>query len=123
MHLDGPRPVEFKNGRRKSFENDNVQLCAQAFCLEEMFGVTVAEGFIYYAASKRRRPVTIDARLRAETERTIERVRTLLMEGYLPPAVLLPRCDGCSLRAVCLPELTANAQDKQISYMQHLWED
>ena len=99
-------PVEYKKGRRRKFENDDVQLCAQAFCLEEMFSTFVPEGFIYHAASQRRRKVVFDKRLRAETERAIEAVRRLLAEGDVPPAVLLPRCDGCSLRSVCLPEVT-----------------
>lgn len=123
LHPDGPRPVEFKKGRRKSFENDDVQVCAQAFCLEEMFGVTIAEGFVYYAASNRRRLVSLDAHLRAETARIIEAVRQLLKQGGLPPAVLLPRCNGCSLRAACLPELSTNDPERQIDYMRRLWKD
>ncbi len=106
MRAGRPTPVEYKKGKRRKFENDDVQLCAQAFCLEEMFGVTVEEGFIYHAASRRRRRVTFDANLRAETLQAIEAVRRLLAEGRVPAAVLAPRCDGCSLRSVCLPELT-----------------
>jgi CRISPR-associated exonuclease Cas4 len=99
-------PVEYKKGRRRRFENDDVQLCAQALCLEEMFGVTVPAGFIYHAASKRRRKVVFDEGLRHETERTIQAVRELMAEGKAPAAVLLPRCDGCSVRQTCMPELT-----------------
>jgi len=115
-------PVEYKKGRRRKFENDDVQLCAQAFCLEEMFSVAVSEGFIYHAASKRRRKVIFDEHLRAETERTIEAVRTLLAKGEVPPAVLLPRCDGCSLRSICLPELTQiKARTELEHYGRSLW--
>jgi CRISPR-associated exonuclease Cas4 len=99
-------PVEYKKGRRRKFENDDVQLCAQALCLEEMFGVPVPAGFIYHTASKRRRRVVFDEGLRRETERTIQAVRELMAEGKAPAAVLLPRCDGCSLRQTCMPELT-----------------
>ncbi len=115
-------PVEYKKGRRRKFDNDDVQLCAQAFCLEEMFSVVVPEGFIYHAASKRRRKVIFDERLRAETEQTIEAVRTLLAMGEVPPAVLLPRCDGCSLRSICLPELTQiKARTELEHYGRSLW--
>ena len=101
-----PAPVEYKKGKRRQFENDDIQLCAQALCLEEMFGVAVTEGCIYHAASKRRRKVVFDEKLRSETLQTIDAVRRLLAESYVPSAVLKPRCDGCSLRGVCLPELT-----------------
>ena len=99
-------PVEYKKGRRRKFENDDIQLCAQALCLEEMFSTFVPEGFIYHAASKRRRKVVFDESLRLETEETIQAVRQLITEGEVPSAVLKPRCDGCSLRSVCMPELT-----------------
>ncbi len=115
-------PVEYKKGRRRKWDNDDVQLCAQALCLEEMFSVAVPEGFIYHAASKRRRKVIFDEHLRAETERTIEAVRTLLAKGEVPPAVLLPRCDGCSLRSICLPELTRIEVRSELDhYGKSLW--
>jgi len=101
-----PVPVEYKKGKKRDFENDDVQLCAQALCLEEMFATEVPHGWIYHASSKRRRPVDFTPELRAETLRSIEAVRNLLQSGRVPPAVLMPRCDGCSLRPVCLPELT-----------------
>lgn len=99
-------PVEYKKGRRRKFENDDIQLCAQALCLEEMLEVAVPEGFIYHAASKRRRRVLFDDRLREETRKAIEEVRQMIAEGRVPAAVLHPRCDGCSLRQLCMPELT-----------------
>jgi CRISPR-associated exonuclease Cas4 len=100
-----PVPVEYKKGRRRKFDNDEIQLCAQAFCLEEMFACEVPAGYIYHAASKRRREVLFDWRLREETERTIIAVREMLAAGVTPAAELKPRCDGCSLRRVCMPEL------------------
>ncbi|HLG14535.1 MAG TPA: CRISPR-associated protein Cas4 [Blastocatellia bacterium] len=124
MRAGVPYPVEYKKGKRRKWENDDVQLCAQALCLEEMFNVSVPEGFIYHAASKRRRKVVFDARLRAETEATIEAVRVLLAERSVPSAVLMPRCEGCSLRDVCMPELTgANPPAGQRRYARELWQD
>ncbi|HVQ38485.1 MAG TPA: CRISPR-associated protein Cas4 [Pyrinomonadaceae bacterium] len=115
-------PVEYKKGKRRKWDNDDVQLCAQAFCLEEMFSVTVAEGFIYHAGSKRRRKVSFDESLRSETSQTIEAVRALIANREVPPAVLKPRCDGCSLRSVCLPELTQIAARAKVDdYGKNLW--
>ena len=99
-------PVEYKKGKRRRFENDEVQLCAQALCLEEMFSTEIERGYIFHAASKRRHEVVFDAALRAETVKTIEAVRALIASKVTPAARLLPRCDGCSLRGVCLPELS-----------------
>jgi len=99
-------PVEYKKGKRRQFENDEVQLCAQALCLEEMFACEVERGFIFHATSKRRREVVFDDALRGLTVGTIAAVRSLLASGATPPARLSPRCDGCSLRGVCLPEIS-----------------
>jgi CRISPR-associated exonuclease Cas4 len=117
-----PAPVEYKKGRRRKFDNDDIQLCAQAFCLEEMFGAEVPFGYIYHAASRRRREVIFDWRLREETEKTIIAVRELLASGRVPQAILAPRCDGCSLRAICLPELTGTQPSEEWqNYQRELW--
>lgn len=117
-----PAPVEYKKGKRRRFDNDDVQLCAQALCLEEMFACEVPVGYVYHAMSRRRREVLFDWRLRAETVRVIEAVRQMLAAGVTPAAELLPRCDGCSLRGVCLPEVSGAA--RPIGYEQYraeLW--
>jgi CRISPR-associated exonuclease Cas4 len=107
-HDDTYIPVEYKKGKRRKFENDDVQLCAQGLCLEEMFACEVVVGYVFHAASKRRREVIFDWRLRDETKRAIDAVRQLLRDGITPPAELKPRCDGCSLRGVCMPEVTGS---------------
>ena len=100
-----PFPVEYKRGKRKKWDNDDVQLCAQAICLEEMLGVSVPRGAIFHIKSKRRREVVFTDKLRKKTEATAARLHELIASGVTPPAVLKPQCDGCSLREVCLPEL------------------
>ena len=100
-----PYPVEYKRGKRKKWDNDDVQLCAQAMCLEEMLGVSVPRGAIFHLKSKRRREVVFTDKLRKLTEKTAARLHELIASGVTPPAVLKPQCDGCSLREVCLPEL------------------
>ena len=99
-------PVEYKKGKRREFENDDIQLTAQALCLEEMFEKPVSRGFIFHAASKRRREVVFDDELRNRTISVIESVRNLLDSETIPAAEFKPRCNGCSLYGTCLPKLS-----------------
>ncbi len=82
-----PFPVEFKRGRPKPNECDEIQLCAQALCLEEMLGVTVPEGAIFYGKPRRRYPVTFNPSLRSLTQQTAGRLHQLVADGVTPPAV------------------------------------
>jgi len=99
-----PFPVEYKRGKRRRWINDDVQLCAQALCLEEMLGVAINGGAIYHVKSRARREVAFASSLRDETEAAITRLHAMVASGRVPPARLKPRCRGCSLRGVCLPE-------------------
>lgn len=103
-----PYPVEYKHGSRNKKASiaacDDVQLAAQAMCLEEMTGRAVPEGAIYYARSRRRRVVAIDDLLRANVRAAIEGVRGLLAANGLPPPVNDERCKACSLINLCQPE-------------------
>lgn len=99
-------PVEYKKGKRREFENDDVQLTAQAFCLEEMIEKPVSRGFIFHAASKRRREVIFNEKLRNKTTSIIKSVRNLLYSETIPNAEFKPRCKGCSLYGTCLPKLS-----------------
>ena len=99
-------PVEYKKGRRRAFENDDAQLCAQALCLEEMFGVPVERGAVFHAASKRRREVEFTPELRKLTEEAVGELRQLLASERMPPAVFKPACEECSLYEICLPKAT-----------------
>ncbi len=101
------RPVEYKKGPARRWANDQVQLCAQALCLEEMLGLHIEAGLIYHVASARRDEVAFDEPLRALTLATLDALRASLAHPVAPPAVLKPQCDGCSLRPVCLPEASA----------------
>jgi CRISPR-associated exonuclease Cas4 len=103
---EAPFPVEYKRGRRNRWQNDDIQLCAQALCLEEMLGVDVPRGAIFHVLSKRRREFAFTAALRAQTEAAVARLHALVASGRIPPAILLPKCEGCSLHEVCMPELS-----------------
>ncbi len=98
------RPVEYKKGPKRRFDNDEVQLCAQALCLEEMFGIAVPSGAIFHAASALRAEVIFDAALRQRTLTALADLKSLIANSVLPPAELKPQCEGCSLHAVCMPE-------------------
>lgn len=101
------RPVEFKRGRRGKWDNDALQVCAQALCLEEMLHLPpLAEGAVFYAQTGRRQTVALTPELRAETIATATAIRQMLESGSDPGAVLTPRCEGCSLYGVCLPAET-----------------
>ena len=111
-----PYPVEYKHGsRHKAAEIaacDDVQLAAQAMCLESMTGRTVPEGALYYASSKRRRVVPITPELRARVADTVQEVRAMLASGRLPPPTTdVRRCKGCSLRERCQPEALTRLRD------------
>jgi CRISPR-associated exonuclease Cas4 len=80
-------PVEYKKGKRRRFDNDDAQLCAQALCLEEMFGRPVSYGAIFHAASKRRREVKFTAELRATTEDAITAMHRMIAAGTVPVAI------------------------------------
>lgn len=96
-------PVEYKRGQRGNWDNDELQVCAQALCLEEMTGQTINTGYIYYALSHRRQLVEISTELRNQAIATISDVLKLWETGAIPLAVYSPRCRGCSLFSQCLP--------------------
>jgi len=102
------RPVEYKKGKRRQFENDDAQLCAQALCLEEMFSITIARGAIFHAESKRRREVEFTPELRALTEKAAQELHALLDSQRVPLAVFKLACEECSLYEICLPKATEN---------------
>lgn len=101
---EGPYPVEYKVGRRVRRHAD-LQLCAQALCLEEMLGVPVEKGAVFYHAVRRRYEVAIDEPLRRRTLEAVEAVRAMLREQRLPPAPDDRRCPNCSLINACLPSV------------------
>lgn len=104
FHPDGTVfPVEFKHGRKRQKVHDDIQLAAQALCLEEMLGRSVPKGAIYHASSHRRREVAITPELRRLVEETATAIRAMLACGKLPPPVNDERCRECSLKDLCQP--------------------
>lgn len=104
FHPDGRiYPVEYKHGKKRAQTHDDLQLAAQAMCLEEMFGRPVKLGAIYHHTSRRRREVKITPELRQQVESTIAAIRVLLASGKLPSPANDARCKECSLNEICQP--------------------
>lgn len=103
---EGIVPVEYKRGRPKAHQADEVQLCAQALCLEAMTGQSVSAGALFYGETRRRTDVVFDEALRRLTLDTVAAVRAMLDAGSTPTADYQPRrCDSCSLLDLCQPRL------------------
>ncbi|MDP2735313.1 MAG: CRISPR-associated protein Cas4 [bacterium] len=104
-----PFPVEYKRGRLRREEGYEVQLCAQALCLEEMLGVAVPVGAVFYGQPRRRLEVAFTAGLRAQTESAAARMHELTRSGKTPLARYEKKCDSCSLIGLCLPKTLGKA--------------
>jgi CRISPR-associated exonuclease Cas4 len=106
-----PFPVEHKRGRPKAHRADEVQLCAQAMALEEMFAVEIAEGALFYGQPRRRTPITFDLALRSLTQEVAASTHALIAGGHTPRMGYdKKRCDACSLIELCRPQTTGAAR-------------
>lgn len=103
FHGKVPYPVEYKSGRHKEFQNDYIQVCAQAICLEEMLGVTIEKGAIFWHASRERKEVVFTNDMRKKVEEVAAAVHRIIAERCVPPPVNDKRCRDCSLKESCLP--------------------
>ncbi|MDL1890764.1 CRISPR-associated protein Cas4 [Nitrospirales bacterium NOB] len=121
FHGDTPYPVEYKSGPRRQFDNDDLQVCAQAMCLEEMTGKEVPRGAIYHHSSRRRREVVFTSALRRQVEEAVVGTRQVLGSGTLPPPVNDRRCEHCSLRESCMPSVIGE-QDRARVLVRGLFE-
>jgi CRISPR-associated exonuclease Cas4 len=104
-----PFPVEYKRGRPKSHRADEVQLCAQVLCLEEMLQVGIPRGALFYGRIRRRVEVEFDAELRSLVERAAARAHELLRLRQTPTVMREPKCDSCSLVDICRPEVLSRS--------------
>lgn len=109
-------PVEYKSGVRHGRTAD-LQLCAEALCLEEMLEVEISQGYVWYGAWRRRWPVAIDQELRRSTLAAIAAIRALLGGDVLPAAPADERCRACQLEPHCLPDVVT-APSRITSYVE-----
>ncbi|MBI1195644.1 MAG: CRISPR-associated protein Cas4 [Gammaproteobacteria bacterium] len=108
FHADGSiYPIEYKHGPRKKGLHDDIQLCAQALCLEDMLNVTIANGAIFHVKSRRRREVEFDQVLRRLVLDTIRGVQEMIEHEDIPEPVYGKHCEQCSLKDLCMPEADA----------------
>ena len=106
FHGDGRVvPVEYKRGKPKSHNADEVQLCAQAICLEEMLGIAISSGSLFYGENRRRTVVELDAPLRQIVSETALALHAMIDCHQTPLAEYNSRrCDACSLIDLCQPK-------------------
>jgi len=105
FHADGLiYPVEYKRGKPKKNRCDEVQLCAQTLCLEEMLDVRINSGALFYGQQRRRKEVLFDNELRALTAEVIDNIHQMMQNGKTPSAQYDKKCDACSLLGLCLPK-------------------
>ena len=107
FHGPTPYPIEYKHGRRRPDRHSDLQLAAQAMCLEEMLDCEVPEGAVYHVSSRKRRDVEISQSLRERVIRTIEAIRRINSSASLPVPVNDARCPPCSLIETCMPSISA----------------
>ena len=101
-----PYPVEYKKGSDQTKESDEVQLCGQALCLEEMLCCQIPEGSLFYGETRRRSKVVFDGALRQRTLDLLHELLGYMDRGYTPGAKFHKGCNACSLRDICLPKLS-----------------
>lgn len=110
-----PFPVEYKRGKPKRDSSDEVQLCAQALCLEEMLNIGIPQGALFYGKTRHREDVLFDAELRDKTIHAAKRLHELIASGITPKAFYEPKCDSCSLFGLCLPKVTSKNSSTYLS--------
>lgn len=117
-----PIPVEYKRGKPKMNRCDEVQLCAQVVCLEEMLKVSIPQAAFFYGKPKRRHQVTINPALRNETARLALELHALTQKGKTPQADLKnsKKCKSCSLLNICLPQITGIKKKVDYYIRQHM---
>lgn len=120
FHGDTPYPVEYKYGPQSSGRHADLQLCAQAMCLEDMTGRHVPRGAVYQVSARRRREVSFTLQLRHRVRCAVEDIRRLQREPVMPRPVADARCNKCSLKDSCMPEAIAADRRGKLLYRQLL---
>ncbi len=100
-----PVPVEYKHGKPKENNSDELQLCAQAICLEEMFQTVIPEGYLFYGENRRRSHVGFTEGLREEVKNMTKEMHDLFQRGHTPNVKPTKQCKACSLENLCVPKL------------------
>lgn len=105
-----PIPIEYKRGTPKLDDCDNVQLCAQAICLEEMLSTTIPKGYFFYGETRRRHELIFTEELRSKVKTITKEMHKYFSSGYTPKVKASKVCKACSLSDICLPVLQEKTQ-------------
>lgn len=111
-----PYPVEYKRGQPKPHQADELQLCAQAMCLEEMLCCTILEGALFYGETRRRSRIEFTQQLRQQVIHITEEMHQLFRRGYTPEVKIRSGCSNCSLKDLCLPALRTRGKVTEYLY-------
>lgn len=103
-----PYPIEYKRGKQKEHDADELQLCAQALCLEETFCCDIAEGSLFYGEIRKRIVVDLTPELRERVITMLDEMHRLFRRGHTPKVKPTKSCNACSLKELCLPRLCRN---------------
>lgn len=103
-----PVPIEYKRGEPKQYQADDLQLCAQAMCLEEMLLCSIDKGYLYYGETRRRTEVLFSEDIRKTVRSFCKEMHHLYMKQYTPKVKITKKCNACSLKNICLPKLNQN---------------
>ncbi len=106
-------PIEYKKGKPKENQEDELQLCAQAICLEEKFLTKILKGYLFYGETKRRTEVIFTDELRQKVYNLSNEMHQLFTKGYTPIVKTTPKCMSCSLKNICVPALNKNRNVKE----------
>ena len=116
-----PFPVEYKRGSPRTDSADELQLCAQAMCLEEMLACDISSGAVFYGETRRRKAVSFSPELRAEVEACVSQMRELWQRGHTPRVKPTKACNACSIKELCLPRMLR--QRSAAAYIKERLED
>ena len=108
-----PVPVEYKKGKPKEHQADELQICCQAMCLEEMLLCKISFGYLYYGEPRRRTKVNFASELREAVQKMAEEMHQYYARGYTPKSKAGKHCKACSLADLCLPKLCLNRSAKE----------
>ena len=120
--LKNVSPIEYKRGKKKKDKSDEIQLCAQGFCLEEMTGLVIEYGYLFYFSDRKKIEIVLSEDLRALTTTCIEEIHRLYSDGIVPQAEYKPGCESCSMKDVCFPKSAGRSKSVQRYISQRLKE-
>lgn len=117
-----PIPIEYKRGKQKRDKRDEVQLCAQAICLEEMLNTVIPHGFLFYGQTRHRVQINFNIELRNEVRRLAKKMHQIFSTGITPKPIYAKHCRSCSLNGLCLPKLKKRRNSVRQYVNKHLEE-